>query len=58
MSLRSPTAGEYLVVGILNFGVAFFFALRQSWTAGYFGLLALGSLCCAIRARSSGSSSR
>lgn len=58
MSFRSPTAGKYLVVGILNFGVAFFLALRQSWTAVYFGLLALGSFWCAIRARPSRPSSR
>jgi hypothetical protein len=58
MSLRSPTAREYLVVGIVNVAVAVVLAMRQSWTAGYFGFLALGSFWCAVRARSSRTSSR
>lgn len=57
MSLRSPTAREYVILGIVNVVVAVVLALGQSWTAGYFGLLALGSFWCAIRARSSRSSS-
>jgi hypothetical protein len=51
MSLKHPTRGEYIVVGIVNAGAAWFLALRESWTAAYFGALALVCFVCAIRAR-------
>ena len=53
MSLKSPTGGEYAVVGIVNLGVAFFLGLRQNWSAAYFAALALGCFWGAIRSRSS-----
>ncbi|MEP6993263.1 MAG: hypothetical protein ABI968_01985 [Acidobacteriota bacterium] len=51
MSLKQPTAREYAILGIVNVAVAVVLALRQSWTAGYFVLLALGCFWCALRAR-------
>jgi hypothetical protein len=50
MSLKNPTAREYLVLGIVNAVVAVVLAMRRSWTAGYFGVIALGCFWCAIRA--------
>jgi hypothetical protein len=58
MSLKHPTRGEYIVVGIVNAGAAWFLALRESWTAAYFGALALVCFVCAIRARSGSSAPR
>jgi hypothetical protein len=55
MSFKKPTRGEYVVVGLVNVGAAWFLALRESWTAVYFGVLALVCFGCAIRARSGGS---
>ena len=52
MSLKSPTAGEYAVVGMVNLGVAFFLGLRQNWSAAYFAALAIGCFWAAFRARS------
>ena len=57
MSLKKPTRGEYVVVGLVNAGVAWFLALRESWTAVYFGALALVCFACAVRARPSGPAS-
>ena len=53
MSLKKPTRGEYVVVGLVNAGAAWFLALRESWTAAYFGVLALVCFGCALRARAS-----
>lgn len=58
MSLKKPTRGEYIVVGIVNAGAAWFLALRESWTAVYFGALALVCFACAIRARAGPSAPR
>ncbi len=55
MSLKKPTRGEYVVVGLVNAGAAWFLALRESWTAVYFGVLALICFVCAVRARPDGS---
>jgi hypothetical protein len=52
MSLKQPTPGEYVVVGLVNAGVAFFLGLRQNWYGIYFLLLALGCFWAAFRARS------
>ncbi len=50
MSLKHPTFREYLVVGIINVAVAIVLGVRGSWTAAYFGVLAVGALGCALRA--------
>ncbi|HEY1250209.1 MAG TPA: hypothetical protein VGH97_03415 [Thermoanaerobaculia bacterium] len=52
MSLKSPAAGEYLVLGVVNAGAAFFLGLRQNWSAAYFVALAIGCFWAAVRARS------
>lgn len=54
MSLKQPTPGEYVVVGILNAGVTAFLALRQAWSAAYFAALALACFWAAFRAKSRG----
>ena len=58
MSLKKPTRGEYVVVGLVNAGVAWFLALRESWTGAYFAVLALVCFACAIRARAGSSAPR
>jgi hypothetical protein len=55
VSLKQPTPGEYVVVGLLNAGVAAFLALRQAWSGAYFAALALACFWAALRARSRGS---
>ena len=52
MSLQKPTALEYAVLGLINLAVCVVLGLRQSWTAAYFGVIAVGCFGGALRARS------
>ena len=52
MSLAKPTAFEYAILGLINLAVCAVLALRQTWTAAYFGVIAAGCLGGAVRARS------
>jgi hypothetical protein len=52
MSLQKPTALEYAVLGLINLAVCVVLALRQTWTAAYFGLIAAGCFGGALRAGS------
>lgn len=52
MSLQKPTALEYAILGLINLAVCAVLALRQSWTAAYFGVIAVGCFGGALRARS------
>jgi type IV secretory pathway VirB2 component (pilin) len=51
MSLKQPTSREYLILGVINVGVALYLATRGSWTAAYFVVIAIGAFWCALRAR-------
>jgi hypothetical protein len=52
MSLQKPTVFEYAALGLINLAVCVVLALRQSWTAAYFGVIAAGCFGGALRARS------
>ena len=52
MSLQKPSALEYAILGAINLAVCVVLALRQTWTAAYFGVIAAGCFGGALRARS------
>ncbi|HEY2798674.1 MAG TPA: hypothetical protein VGK26_12350 [Thermoanaerobaculia bacterium] len=58
MSFQKPTSLEYGILGLINLAVCVVLALRQSWTAAYFGVIAIGCFGGAIRARSGSSTPR
>jgi hypothetical protein len=52
VSLQKPTALEYAILGLINLAVCVVLGLRQTWTAAYFGVIAVGCFGGALRARS------
>jgi len=52
MSLQKPTALEYAILGLINLAVCVVLGLRPTWTAAYFGVIAVGCFGGALRVRS------